>query len=123
MKNKRGVEMNIATMVVIVLVLLLLVVVTIGFSGGMKNFWNTIFPTQKEFDQDQINAKKLDCEQRDIASYCTQQVSLANKKTGNVTSLYCYQSPINADLRYAENQTVIPEYSHGNAPTSCQKYQ
>jgi hypothetical protein len=123
MKNKRGVEMNIATMVVIVLVLLLLVVVTIGFSGGMKNFWNSIFPTQKEYDQEQINAKKLECEQRDIASYCSQQVSMANKKTGQVDQIYCYASPISADLRYTGNQTVIAEYSHTNAPTSCKQYQ
>jgi hypothetical protein len=117
MKNKRGVEMNIATMVVIVLVLLLLVIVTIGFSGGMGNFWKTIFGQQKEFNQDDINAKKTDCEARDVFSYCTQQVSLANQKTGNVTQIACYTTPINADLRYAENQSVW--ISHGNAQSYC----
>jgi hypothetical protein len=121
MKNKRGVEMNIATMVVIVLVLLLLVVVTIGFSGGMKNFWSTIFGQQREFNQDDINAKKLDCEQRDIAAYCTQQVSISNQKNNSVISVYCYASPINADLRYSENQSVM--IAHGNAGSSCSSYQ
>jgi len=119
MKNKRGVEMNIATMVVIVLVLLLLVVVTIGFSGGMKNFWGTIFGQQKEFNQDDINAKKLDCEQRDIQAYCTQQVSISNQKTGNVTQVYCYQGPISADLRYT-NGTIIVHASEGQS--RCSQY-
>ena len=119
MKNKRGVEMNIATMVVIVLVLLLLVVVTIGFSGGMKNFWSSIFGQQKVYNQGDINAKKIDCEQRDLQSYCTQTVSMPNQN-GTVESFYCYQSPINADLRYTGNGSIM--VSHGNAQSRCSSF-
>lgn len=112
--------MTIGTMVIIVLVLLLLVIVTIGFSGGMGNFWKTIFGHQQEFNQDDINAKKVDCEARDVVSYCTQTVSIANQKTGNVTQAYCYANPINADLRYAENQSVW--IAHGSAQSYCDSH-
>ena len=120
MKNKRGVEMNIATMVVIVLVLLLLVIVTIGFSGGMGNFWKTIFGQQQVHDQEEINIKKLDCEARDAASYCTQKVSIANTKTGTPDIYYCYENPISADLRYDGNKSVMVH--HGDASTYCGNY-
>ena len=117
MRNKRGQEINITTIVIIVLVILVLVVVTIGFTGGMTNFWNTIRGKQSEFNQDDINAKKTDCEQRDVQSYCTQQVSLTDQNTGNVSSYYCYKSPISANLRYQSNGSVW--MSPGTASSYC----
>ena len=118
MKNKKGVEINITTIIILVLAILVLVVLALFFTGGMKTLWERITGVNTIYNENDISMAKQLCESRDIVSYCSQKVSLP-MQNGTTIDYYCYESPINADLR-ANNGTII--LKHGTAENDCSSY-
>jgi len=121
MKNKKGVEINITTIIILVLAILVLVIIALYFTGGMKTLWDRIKGTNTIYNENDISMAKNLCETRDIVSYCSQKISIP-MGNGTVSEFYCYQDPIQADLR-ATNGSVI--LKHGDAPKTdnCPRYQ
>lgn len=121
LKNKKAVEINITTIIILVLAILVLVILAMYFSGGMKSLWDMIRGRSTLYNQGDVDAAKQLCESRDDIGYCSQQVTLYNKQNGSAAYYYCYEYPVNADLRWAVNGSV--KWRHGNAKGSCEVYQ
>lgn len=120
MKNNKGVEINITTIIILVLAILVLVILALYFTGGMKQLTDRINGVNTIYNSNDISMAQQLCESRDIVSYCSQKVSLP-MQNGTATEVYCYDGPINADLR-ATNGTVI--IKHGQpAENTCSSYQ
>lgn len=135
MKNKKGVEINITTIIILVLAILVLVILALYFTGGMKSLWDQIRGTGSIYNSnDKASAKAL-CETRDQASFCSQAIQLYNSKTGKSDSYYCWGTMIGASLR-DENGKVVPGFEKsagtgkieddgkygGPSPTGCSGY-
>ncbi len=106
MKNKKGIEINIATIIILVLAILVLVILSLYFTGGMKSLWDRIKGTNTIYNNNDISMAKQLCESRDIASFCSQKVSIP-LQNGTIVEYYCGQSPIKAKPKDNEGK-VIP---------------
>ena len=73
MKNKKGAEMTIGTIVVIVLALLVLVAVIYGFVTGWGNLWNKItgITAGPVNVQEVIGSCELACSTEQTYNYCS----------------------------------------------------
>lgn len=58
MKNKRGFELAISTLVVIILAVLVLIALSLAFTGGFQKFWNII----KGYSGSEIDAVEKQCQ-------------------------------------------------------------
>jgi hypothetical protein len=120
MKNKKGVEINITTIIILVLAILVLVIVALYFTGGMKTLWDRIKGANTVYNENDVSLAKQLCESRDISAYCTQKISLPKQGGGEPNQKYCYESPISADLRYT-NGTIM--FKAINGESNCKDYQ
>jgi len=73
MKNKKGAEMTIGTIIIIILALVVLVVLIYGFSTGWSNLWEKInvFGGGKTNVQTIVQACQLACTTNSQYDYCT----------------------------------------------------
>jgi len=78
--NKRGFELAISTLVIIVLALLVLLALSLAFSSGFKNFWNTI----KGYFGSEIDSLRNVCKNQCVLenkfSYCCEERKLDNRE-------------------------------------------
>lgn len=122
LKNKRGVEINITTIVILVLAILVLVVLAIGFSIGFDNLWKMIMGRGAEYREEDLRAKRQECQNRDLITYCTENVSIYNIKTNEMKSVACYADPIFADLRNSSGVIIVRHDPLGGVPDQCKAY-
>ena len=91
---KRGIELNIATLIIVILAVLALVIITLYFTGGMKGFWEFITGKQKGQETTAYEeARKtciMWCVARDLDSFCNHVFDIKGE------SLSCYSSGIDA---------------------------
>ena len=118
-KNKKGVEINIATIIILVLAILVLVILALYFTGGMKTLWDRIRGTSAIYNENDITMARQLCETRDVVSYCSQKINLP-MANGTSAEKWCYEDPIKANLRET-NGTIIIKY--GEASGECSSYQ
>ncbi len=74
-KNKKGAEMTIGTIVIIVLALIVLVVLIVGFTGGWSNLWERIssfFGGGNNIDTT-VQACQTACATKSTYDFCTRQ--------------------------------------------------
>jgi len=69
MKNKKGAEMTIGTLVVIALAILVLVTLIFGFTTGWANLWKRISPSAANVDSLR-NSCQTDCVTQQKFAYC-----------------------------------------------------
>jgi hypothetical protein len=85
MKNKRGAEMTIGTIIIIILALVVLVILIYGFSTGWSNLWEkiTAFGGGKTNVQTIVQSCQLACTTSSQYDYCTKtsKVIFTNDKT------------------------------------------
>jgi hypothetical protein len=91
-KNKRGAEMTIGTIVIIVLALIVLVVLVVGFTQGWGNLWNwfgNLFGGGNKIDA-VVNGCLTACSTKSMNAYCDQMrdVGTKNLPTGLVPGEY-----------------------------------
>ncbi len=103
--DKKGVELNIATIVVVILAVLVLVILALYFTGGMKALWGQITPVPGAWDITQGTQARaactLLCSAQDKTAFCEYSVLIDLKdEQGNTIATEerkCWEDPINAD--------------------------
>lgn len=100
--DKRGQALSMQTIIIIILAVIVLVFIVIHFTGGIQRLWGGAWA---EYSQVKINAKKLECQNKGIESFCTMPVQLYNEKTEQLDDIMCYKSPINAAIK-VNNETI-----------------
>jgi len=104
MKDKKAVEINVATIIVVVLCILVLVILALYFTGGMKTLWEKItgigYTYYNQADIDQAKALCTTyCTTADIYTFCTHEFTIREEKNGEVVgskTVHCDEPPINA---------------------------
>lgn len=72
MKNKKGAEMTIGTLVIIVLAVIVLVVIVFGFTGGWGNFTSRIADYFSSVNVDSVKqACEFACSSNSVYDYCS----------------------------------------------------
>ena len=101
--NKKGVELNVATIIVVILAILVLVILALYFTGGMKSLWERIAPVPGAYSQTDIeqtrNACTLYCSIGDKTAFCTHEFTIRKIQNGEVTGteqVYCDDPKIKA---------------------------
>jgi Tfp pilus assembly protein PilX len=107
-KNKRGVEINIATIIILVLAILVLVILALYFTGGMRSLWDRIRGTNTIYNENDISMARQLCESREIVSFCSQRITIP-AANGTSTELYCDDKALGAKPKYS-NGTIIKDY-------------
>jgi len=64
--NKKGVELNVAAIIIVILAILVLVIISLYFTGGMQALWQQIIGKKASWDTSAIEEAKRSC-----AFYCT----------------------------------------------------
>ncbi len=89
MKDKKGAEMTIGTIVIIVLALIVLVVLIVGFTGGWGNLWGRIsaFFTGSNNVDSIVSACNVACSTNAKYDYCerTREIKYGEGETATVT--------------------------------------
>jgi hypothetical protein len=94
LKNKKGVEINITTIIILVLAILVLVILGLFFSGTLKSLWEKIIGIQTVYSGDVLSSAKEKCEKFfTLEQYCTEKVFIRNSKTQTEEPFYCYELP------------------------------
>lgn len=98
--NKRGVEINVATIIVVILAILVLVILALYFTGGMKNLWGKITPVPSAYEKTDVehaqSACTLYCNSQDKNAFCSHEFNLRKQKTTETEVKKCWESPISA---------------------------
>jgi len=73
MKNKKGVDMTISSIVIIILALVVLVVLILGFTAGWGEFWKkvNIFGGTGNDVQTTLEACQVSCAKQSTYDFCT----------------------------------------------------
>lgn len=133
MKNKKGVEINITTIIILVLAILVLVILALYFTGGMKSLWDQIRGKSSVYNSDDISTAKQLCETSEKAQYCATTIQLYNKEAQTQDAYYCWGSMISADLRDPEGK-ILDGFRHSSTasglasegtdkkPSGCEGY-
>lgn len=107
--NKKGVEINITTIIIVILAILVLVILSLYFTGGMKNLWQRITGVSGAWNEADVTAARQACVTYcgfDEFSFCAQKFNI---RYGNETkSVYCDENPI-----YANKDPACKEW-YGN---------
>jgi hypothetical protein len=97
-QNKKGVEINITTIIILVLAIMVLVILGLFFSGTLKSLWEKMLGIQGVYGRDVLSSAKDKCENFfTLQQYCGEQVAIRNSKTQTEELFYCYNLP---DARY-----------------------
>ena len=109
MQNKKGVEINITTIIILVLAILVLVILGLFFSGTLKSLWEKIVGIQGVYVPDALNAARDKCENFfSIQQYCTEKVGIYNGQNKTTDYFYCWDlGRLNANYKatYTYNPT------------------
>lgn len=93
MKNKKGVEMNINTIIIVILAILVLVILSLYFTGSIKKLW----PNAGTFNEADITSARQACTALcglDSYSFCTQTFDV--HKGNETITVHCDENPIYA---------------------------
>ena len=105
-KNKKAVEINIATIIILVLAILVLVILALYFTGGMKNLWDMIIGKKMAYTTGAIEDAKNKCENIfTIEQFCTQKVDIYNSANKTNDYICCWQV----------GSTPTPKYPYYNS--------
>ena len=98
-KDKRGFELTITTLILIILGLLVLGVLIYGFSSGWNVFWNKItgYSGGKDNVQSVINACGISCTSDNNYDYCSLKRKVV--KDGNEETATCRELETTYDLK------------------------
>ncbi len=89
-KNKKGIEINIATIIILVLAILVLVILAMYFTGGMTSLWSQIVGKKVAYTGSALDDAKNKCENIfTIDQFCTQKVDLYNSANKTVDYVCC----------------------------------
>ena len=93
MKNKKGVEMAIGTLVIIILALVVLVVLIYGFTVGWGNLFQNVisFGGGKVNVQTVVTSCQVSCTTQSIYDYCTKLRSVTFEEKEKSIRLTCAQ--------------------------------
>ena len=106
MKNKKGVELNVTTIIIIILAILVLVLIVLWFTGGLQKLFGGIRTAADLYGTDKIEIAKRYCENEgNIQTFCQVKVPLYNTANQSNDMFYCFGSPINAKLIYTDPAT------------------
>ena len=97
MKDKKGIEMNITTIIVVILAILVLVILSLYFTGGMKTLWEKIKGVGGTWNTADVNAARQNCMAYcglDSFSFCTQTFDV--HKGNETITKHCDEDPIYA---------------------------
>jgi hypothetical protein len=91
MKNKKGVEMNINTIIILVLAILVLVILGMFFSGSLKSLWEKILGQQTPWSGGSLQSAKQVCETSySLEQFCTQKIAIRNAQNNTEEYFYCW---------------------------------
>jgi len=104
MKNKKGAEINITTIIVIILAILVLVILALYFTGGMQSLWNRITPVVPSYDVGDLTRAKSFCVNlclnKDRIAFCGYEAAIQkrddNGQVIGTDTLHCWDSQIAA---------------------------
>jgi len=90
-KNKRGAEMTIGTIIIIILALVVLVFLIVGFSMGWKNLWSSITGYGGgEENVDQVaQTCKIACTANQKYNFCTKENKIIGYKGDSGNDFTC----------------------------------
>ncbi|MCL6500495.1 MAG: hypothetical protein K6T16_00475 [Candidatus Pacearchaeota archaeon] len=109
-RNKKAVEINVATVIIVILAILVLVILSLFFTGGLTSLWDRIRGTYGVYGATVIADAKNLCEKiYTPEQFCMQPVSIYNSKTGVYDSKMCYEDPIYAKIKVNE-QTIDSKF-------------
>lgn len=107
--NKKGVEMNVNTIIIVILAILVLVVLSLFFTTGMRDLWGKITKTGAAWDTTSIENAKLACSvycaTGSVDSFCNHDFDVGkNRKDGTSVFEKCVGDQIKAyDLDDCKN--------------------
>lgn len=105
-KNKKAVEINIATIIILVLAILVLVVLALYFTGGMKSLWDMIIGKKVAYTTSALDDAKNKCENIfTIQQFCTEPVDVYNTATKQSDYICCFNLNTNVKPRYSYTYT------------------
>lgn len=88
-QNKKGVEINISTIIIVILAVLVLVIVALYFTGGMKSLWEKIISVPGAYSETDIanaqNVCSIYCSASNTQQFCAREFQL---KKGNTTEMH-----------------------------------
>lgn len=95
-QNKKGVEINISTIIIVILAVLVLVILALYFTGGMKSLWEKIVSVPGAYSEtDVANAQSvcsIYCSASNTQQFCTREFQI---KKGNTTETHtCWDEVI-----------------------------
>lgn len=102
--NKKGIEINIATIIILILAVLALLLLVIGFTGGWTKLWKRITGTEAGAGALEVSIMVEQCKLwaslNNVVEYCAERnISIA----GKIEELNC------GKLREKYNYKDIPE--------------
>jgi hypothetical protein len=95
--NKKGVEINITTIIIVILAILVLVILSLYFTGGMKNLWQKISGVSGAWNEADMTSARQACVTYcgfDEFTFCTQKFDI--RKGNETLTKYCNEDPVNA---------------------------
>lgn len=88
-QNKRGVEINISTIIIVILAVLVLVILALYFTGGMKTLWERITGVAGAYSETDIanaqNVCSIYCSASNQQQFCAREFPI---KKGNTTETH-----------------------------------
>jgi len=101
MRNRKGAEINITTIIVIILAVLVLVILALYFTGGMKSLWQKITGVKGSWDETDVeNARTVcafRCSAEDNEFFCNHENPLRmTNESAAPENKFCWEDPINA---------------------------
>ncbi len=96
--NKKGVELNVTTIIIVILAILVLVILALYFTGGLQTLWKRITGVAGTYNEAEVSSARqlciTYCAVNDEQSFCANPFNL---RVGNTTEVkYCDQAPIDA---------------------------
>lgn len=105
-QDKRGVEINVSTIIIVILAVLVLVILALYFTGGMKTLFSQITGIGGSYSATDIenaqNVCALRCTANDVNYFCTHEFNIREvDKNGQITgeseTFFCYSDEIGAE--------------------------
>ena len=108
MKNKKGVEINVTTVIILILAIVVLVVLVLWFTGGINRLFGGIRTAADLYGVDNIQVAKNFCESEgsmNVVDFCQKKIPLTILSNKTTNYFYCFQDPIKARLIYTDPAT------------------
>ncbi|MBI2629823.1 hypothetical protein HYW76_01855 [Candidatus Pacearchaeota archaeon] len=125
-KNKKGAEMTIGTLVIIVLAIIVLVVIALGFGMGWSNLWSRITGYFSPVNVDAVKQACIyACTTQASYDWCTRErdmthdITLNGKLDKQTIKITCDQWANKANVKTKANDLPIPIPSQIGTLDSC----